>query len=97
MTMAMSKAKENGASVVACASTGNTSASAAAYASRAELKCIVVLPSGKIALGKLAQAIMYGAEIVAVEGNFDDALRIVRELGQTPGVEIVNSINPARI
>ena len=97
MTMAVSKAKEKNSNIVICASTGNTSASAAAYAARAEIKCVVILPSGKIALGKLAQAIMYGAEIVAIEGNFDDALRIVRELGETPGVETVNSINPVRI
>jgi threonine synthase len=83
--------------MVICASTGNTSASAAAYAGRAGLRCVVILPHGKIALGKLAQARMYGAEIVAIRGNFDDALRLVRELGEKPGVEIVNSINPVRI
>src|SRR5438067_9611660 len=97
MTMAISKAKERGAAAVICASTGNTSASAAAYAARAKLKCIVLLPNGKIALGKLAQALMYGATTIAVEGNFDDALRIVRELGETGKVEVVNSINPVRI
>jgi threonine synthase len=97
MTLAVSKAKERGAQVVICASTGNTSASAAAYAARAKLKCVVLLPNGKIALGKLAQALMYGATTVAVEGNFDDALRIVRELGETGKVEVVNSINPVRI
>src|SRR5436190_7600050 len=74
MTMAVSKAKERGASVVICASTGNTSASAAAYAARAKMKCVVLLPNGKIALGKLAQALMYGAKTISVEGNFDDAL-----------------------
>ena len=97
MTVAVSKAKERGAEVVVCASTGNTSASAAAYAARAGLKCVVLLPHGKIALGKLAQALMHGATTVAIEGNFDDALRIVRELGETGRVEVVNSINPVRI
>ncbi|HWN95115.1 MAG TPA: threonine synthase [Methylomirabilota bacterium] len=97
MTMAVSKAKERGAQVVICASTGNTSASAAAYAARAGMKCVVVLPNGKIALGKLAQALMYGATTISVEGNFDEALRIVRELGETGKVEVVNSINPVRI
>jgi len=97
MTMAISKAKERGAEVVICASTGNTSASAAAYAAKAKMKCVVLLPNGKIALGKLAQALMYGATTIAVEGNFDDALRVVRELGETGKVEVVNSINPVRI
>src|SRR5687767_15341348 len=97
MTMAVSKAKERGAEIVICASTGNTSASAAAYAARAKMKCVVLLPNGKIALGKLAQALMYGATTIAVEGNFDDALRIVRELGETGKVEVVNSVNPVRI
>ena len=95
--MAVSKAKERGAEIVICASTGNTSASAAAYAARAKMKCVVLLPKGKIALGKLAQALMYGATTIAMEGNFDDALRIVRELGETGKVEVVNSINPVRI
>ena len=97
MTMAISKARERGAQVVICASTGNTSASAAAYAARAKMKCVVLLPNGKIAMGKLAQALMYGAITIAIEGNFDDALRIVRELGETGCVEVVNSINPVRI
>ena len=97
MTMAVSKAMERGAEVVVCASTGNTSASAAAYAARAGIKCVVLLPHGKIALGKLAQALMHGATTIAIEGNFDDALRIVRELGETGQVEVVNSINPVRI
>src|SRR5678815_1543922 len=97
MTLAVSKAKERGAEVVICASTGNTSASAAAYAARARMKCVVLLPHGKIALGKLAQALMYGATTIAVEGNFDAALRIVRELGETGKVEVVNSVNPVRI
>src|SRR5437764_616385 len=97
MTLAVSKARERGAQVVICASTGNTSASAAAYAARAKMKCVVLLPHGKIALGKLAQALMHGAITVGVHGNFDDALRIVRELGETGKVEVVNSINPLRI
>lgn len=97
MTMAMSRAAERGAQVVICASTGNTSAAAAAYASRAKIRCVVLLPKGKIALGKLAQAMMYGAEIMEINGNFDEALRLVRELGEQPGIEIVNSINPVRI
>ena len=97
MTMAISKAVEKKAEVVICASTGNTSASAAAYAARANLKCVVLLPDGNIAMGKLAQALMYGAQTIAVDGNFDDALRIVRELGATGKVEVVNSINPSRI
>lgn len=97
MTVAISKAKERGAELVICASTGNTSASAAAYAARAKLRCVVLLPHGNIAVGKLAQALMYGANTIAVEGNFDDALRIVRELGEIDKVEIVNSINPERI
>jgi len=97
MTLAVSKAKERGAEIVICASTGNTSASAAAYAARARMKCVVLLPHGKIAQGKLAQALMHGAITVAVEGNFDAALRIVRELGETGKVEVVNSINPVRI
>jgi threonine synthase len=97
MTAAMTQAVANQCKLVICASTGNTSASAAAYAGRAGLRCVVLLPHGKIALGKLAQARMYGAEIIALNGNFDDALRLVRELGAMPGVEVVNSINPVRI
>jgi threonine synthase len=97
MTAAMTQALARGSKLVLCASTGNTSASAAAYAGRAGLRCAVLLPHGKIALGKLAQAQMYGAEMIAVRGNFDDALRLVRELGSQPGVEVVNSINPVRI
>src|SRR5437867_684862 len=97
MTVAVSKARERRASVVICASTGNTSAAAAAYAAKAKIKCVVLLPHGNIALGKLAQALMYGATTIAVEGNFDVALRIVRELGETGKVEVVNSLNPARI
>jgi threonine synthase len=97
MTMAVSKAVEHGAKVVICASTGNTSASAAAYAARAGLLCAVVLPAGQIALGKLAQALIHGARVVPVAGTFDEALDIVRELGEQPGVEVVNSVNPVRI
>src|SRR3954470_24472747 len=97
MTMAVSKAVEHGAKVVICASTGNTSASAAAYAARAGLVCAVVLPAGQIALGKLAQALIHGARVVPVAGTFDEALDIVRELGEQPGVEVVNSVNPVRI
>jgi threonine synthase len=97
MTVAVSKALERGAQMVICASTGNTSAAAAAYAARAKMKCVVILPHGKIALGKLAQALMYGAVTIAIEGNFDAALRLVRELGETGQVEVVNSINPVRI
>src|SRR5919197_4080618 len=77
MTLAVSKARERGAEIVICASTGNTSASAAAYAARAKMKCVVLLPNGKIAMGKLAQALMHGAMTLAIEGNFDEALRIV--------------------
>ena len=97
MTAAMTQALARGSKLVICASTGNTSASAAAYAGRAGLRCAVLLPHGKIALGKLAQARMYGAEIIALRGNFDEALQLVRELGTRPGVEVVNSINPVRI
>ncbi|MDR1305165.1 MAG: threonine synthase [Verrucomicrobiales bacterium] len=97
MTMAVTAAKTRGAKILVCASTGNTSASAAAYAARAGLTAAVVLPHGKIAMGKLAQALIYGARIVPVDGNFDDALNVVRALGDQPGVEIVNSINPFRI
>jgi threonine synthase len=97
MTVAVSKAVERGTTALICASTGNTSASAAAYAARAGISCIVILPAGKIATGKLLQAFAYGAKIVAIDGNFDDALRIVRELGETGDFTIVNSINPDRI
>jgi threonine synthase len=97
MTVAVSKALEQGAATLICASTGNTSASAAAYAARARMKCAVILPAGKIASGKLLQAFVYGATVVAIDGNFDDALRIVRQLGQRHGFSIVNSINPDRI
>jgi threonine synthase len=97
MTMAISIAVERDAKVVICASTGNTSASAAAYAARAGLMCAVVIPQGQIALGKLAQALIHGARVVPVVGTFDRALEIVRELGERPGVEVVNSVNPVRI
>ena len=97
MTMAVSKALEEGCKAVACASTGNTSASAAAYAARAGLKCIVLIPKGAIAMGKLAQAVMHGAQVLAVNGNFDDALRLVRELTEQHPITLVNSINPYRI
>jgi threonine synthase len=97
MTVAVSKAMERGTDALICASTGNTSASAAAYAARAGISCVVILPAGKIATGKLLQAFAYGAKIVAINGNFDDALRIVRELGETGDFTIVNSINPDRI
>ena len=97
MTVAVSKAIERGARTLICASTGNTSASAAAYAARAGISCVVILPGGKIATGKLLQAFAYGAKIVAIDGNFDDALRIVRELGERGDFSIVNSINPDRI
>ncbi len=97
MTLAISKAKEENCKAVACASTGNTSASAAAYAARAGMDCIVIIPKGKIALGKLSQAIMHGAKVFEVDGNFDQALNLVREMGDKYPVEIVNSINPFRI
>jgi threonine synthase len=97
MTVAVSKAMERGTEALICASTGNTSASASAYAARAGILCVVILPAGKIATGKLVQAFAYGAKIVAIDGNFDAALRIVRELGETGDFTIVNSINPDRI
>src|SRR5438093_8151597 len=97
MTVAVSKALERGATTLICASTGNTSASAAAYAARAGILCAVILPAGKIASGKMVQAIAHGARIVSIDGNFDDALRIVRELGDQGEFAIVNSINPDRI
>lgn len=97
MTLAVSKAKEEGASAIMCASTGNTSASAAAYAARAGLKCIVLIPEGAIALGKLSQALIHGAKVLAVKGNFDDALDLVREVTSKYKIQLVNSINPYRI
>ena len=97
MTVAVSKALERGARTVICASTGNTSAAAAAYAARAGILCAVLLPAGRIASGKLVQAYLYGAKVIAVRGNFDDAMRLVRELGGLDGIAVVNSINPDRI
>src|ERR1700742_1247056 len=97
MTVAVSRAKGRGAEAVICASTGNTAASCAAYAARAGLRGAVIVPEGKIAIGKLAQALMHGARVVALRGNFDDALRIVRELSQKHPIELVNSVNPHRI
>jgi threonine synthase len=97
MTVAISNALANGAKAVVCASTGNTSASAAAYASRAGLRCVVLIPEGHIALGKLAQALVHGARVLQVRGNFDQALTIVRELPDRAPVTVVNSVNPYRI
>ncbi|GAQ26031.1 threonine synthase [Tepidanaerobacter syntrophicus] len=97
MTVAVSKAVEDGATAVICASTGNTSASAAAYAAKARLKCVVLIPNGAIAMGKLAQAIAYGAKVIAINGNFDDALNMVREISSKKPITVVNSINPYRI
>lgn len=97
MTMAISKAKEAGAKAVICASTGNTSAAAAAYARRAEMRALVIIPDGYVALGKLAQALLYGADVVAVKGNFDDALRVVRQMAEHYPVTLVNSVNPYRL
>ncbi|MFA5356037.1 MAG: threonine synthase [Candidatus Omnitrophota bacterium] len=97
MTMAISKACEDRSKAVMCASTGNTSASAAAYAARAGLKCIVLIPRGAIALGKLSQALIHGAVVLAVDGNFDDALELVREITSNYPITLVNSLNPYRI
>jgi len=97
MTVAVSKALETGEHSVICASTGNTSASAAAYAARAGLKAVVLIPEGKIALGKLSQAMMHGAKVIQIEGNFDDALEIVIKVSQDYPVTLVNSLNPYRI
>lgn len=97
MVMAVAKAKEEGSKTVICASTGNTSASAAAYAARAGLSCIVMIPNGKIAYGKLAQAVMYGAEVISIDGNFDHALQMVRKLSNDSPITLVNSVNPYRI
>ena len=97
MVVAVAKALEAGSKAIVCASTGNTSASAAAYAAYCGIKCIIVLPKGKIALGKLAQAIIYRAKIIAINGNFDQALKIVRELAEKNPVTLVNSVNPFRI
>jgi threonine synthase len=97
MTLAVSKAVEKGAQALACASTGNTSASAAAYAARAGLRCAVLIPQGHIALGKLAQALMHGARVVPIQGNFDQALEIVVQITKNRPIALVNSINPDRI
>ncbi|MFA5320820.1 MAG: threonine synthase [Candidatus Omnitrophota bacterium] len=97
MTMAISKACEEGSRAVICASTGNTSASAAAYAARAGIKCVVLIPDGHIAMGKLSQALIHGALVLQVRGNFDDALRLVRETAQKYPITLVNSLNPYRI
>ena len=97
MTAAITKAVNDGAKNVICASTGNTSASAAAYAARADIRCIVLIPEGKVALGKLAQAIIYGADIIQVKGNFDQSLNLVRDAAKLFPVTIVNSINPYRL
>ncbi len=97
MVMAVAKAKEEGSTAIICASTGNTSAAAAAYAARAGMKCIVIIPNGKIAYGKLAQAVMYGAHIISIDGNFDHALQMVRKISETEPITLVNSVNPYRI
>jgi threonine synthase len=97
MTAAITQAVADGAKAVICASTGNTAASAAAYAARAGLKCAVLIPDGKIALGKLAGAIAYGAHVIAIEGTFDDGLEMVREVADRTPIALVNSVNPARL
>ena len=97
MTMAVTKAKEEGSNAIICASTGNTSASAAAYGAKAGLKTYVLIPDGYIALGKLSQAMMYGAEIIAIQGNFDEALECVRKISDSHPITLVNSVNPYRI
>jgi len=97
MTMAISKSCEEGSTAVMCASTGNTSASAAAYAAKAGIKCIVLIPNGNIALGKLSQALIHGALVLAIDGNFDEALKLVREITEKYPITLVNSLNPYRI
>jgi len=97
MTMAISKAVEDGSQAVICASTGNTSASAACYSARAGIRCVVIIPEGAIAMGKLAQALIHGAQVIALKGNFDDALDIVRQVSDKYPITMVNSINPYRI
>lgn len=97
MVMAVAKAIEEGSRTIMCASTGNTSAAAAAYAARAGLNCIVIIPNNNIALGKLAQAMIYGAKVIAIDGNFDRALEIVREITAKHPIALVNSVNPYRI
>ena len=97
MVMAVAKALEEGSKAIMCASTGNTSASAAAYAARSNIQCIVLIPDGNIALGKLAQALMYGAKVIAINGNFDDALKSVIDITNNYPITLVNSINPYRL
>jgi len=97
MTMAVSKALEEGKRTIICASTGNTSASAAAYAARAKMKCVVLIPKGAIALGKLAQALIHGAQVIAINGNFDNAFNLVIEITDKYPIQVVNSVNPYRI
>lgn len=97
MTTAITQAVHEGAKAVICASTGNTAASAAAYAARAGITCAVLIPSGNVALGKLAGALAYGAKVISIDGSFDDGLRIVRELEGVSGLAVVNSVNPARL
>lgn len=97
MTMAISKAVESGSKATICASTGNTAASAAAYSARAGIICAVILPKGEVALGKVSQSMMHGAKVIAIDGNFDDALRIVREITEKYPITLVNSLNPFRI
>ena len=97
MTLAVSKAIEEAKTAVICASTGNTSASAAAYAARAKIKCVVLIPKGAIALGKLAQALIHGAQVIAIDGNFDDAFNLVVEITNKYPIQLVNSVNPYRI
>lgn len=97
MVMAVAKAKEEGSEAIICASTGNTSAAAAAYGARAGLRTVIVIPDGKIALGKLAQAMILGAEIFAIKGNFDHALQMVRNISKTEAITLVNSVNPYRL
>lgn len=97
MTMAVTKAVEEGSKAIVCASTGNTSASAAAYAARAGITAFVVIPDGKIAMGKLAQAMMHGSVVIQIEGNFDDGMRLVKQVASTAPVTLVNSVNPFRL
>src|SRR5688572_2897248 len=97
MTMAVTKAVEEGSQAIICASTGNTSASAAAYAARAGIRAFVLIPDGKIAMGKLAQAITHGATVIQIQGNFDAGMRLVKEVAEQTPVTIVNSINPYRL
>jgi threonine synthase len=97
MTVAISQAVQEGAKMVICASTGNTAASAAAYAARANLKCVVLVPQGKVALGKLSASLAYGADVVAIDGSFDQGLQMVREIADRRPIVLVNSVNPWRI